>query len=348
MDFGLFYQLPAWPGQDPAQRYRDTLDQIAAGDDLGFDVAWLAEMHFAPQFSIMPSPLVVGAAVAARTQRIRIGIGVTLLPLHDPIRVAEDTATLDIISGGRLEYGVGRGARRQHFEGFGIPVEERNDRFVEALEVLLRAWSDEPLTYDGRFFHYRDVDVIPKPLQRPRPRTRLAVNSDDSAERAARSGLQIMLTPITASHEMLLKRIDIYRRGRAEAGSPATPDDIAVLLPSFVAPDGDTARAGMEKSIMSYVRIVAEVMLGPYLHKGVQGQAPALAERLSTITYPEVLDLMCATGDPDEVTARIQEAVDAYGAGQVICWFNPGGLVEHDKVIDTMRLFMEQVRPRFA
>ena len=349
MDFGLFYQLPAWPGQDPAERYRDTLDQIALGDELGFDVAWLAEMHFVPEFSILPSPLVVGAAVAARTRRIRIGIGVTLLPLHDPIHLAEDVATLDVISGGRLEYGVGRGARKQHFEGFGVPVEERNDRFIEGLEVLLRAWADEPLNYQGHFFQYKDVNVIPKPIQRPHPRMRLAVNSDDSAERAAHYGLQVMLTPITTSHDDLLRRIDIYRRRRAEAGAPASADDIAVLIPSFVAEDGDRARADMENSMMSYVRVVATVMLGAYLHKGAEpGDKPSLGERLNTITYPEVLDDMCATGDPDEVTARIQEAVDAYGAGQVICWFNPGGLVEHDKVTDAMRLFMEQVRPRFA
>lgn len=109
MEFGLFYQLPAWPGQEPRQRYQETLDQITLGDELGFDVAWLAEMHFVPEFSILPSPVVVGAAVAMRTRRIRIGIGVTLLPLHDPLRAAEDAATLDLLSNGRLEYGIGRG-----------------------------------------------------------------------------------------------------------------------------------------------------------------------------------------------------------------------------------------------
>ena len=111
MEFGLFYQLPVWPGQEPRQRYQETLDQIMLGDELGFDIAWLAEMHFTPEFSILPSPVVVGAAVAMRTRRIRIGIGVTLLPLHDPLRAAEDAATLDLLSNGRLEYGIGRGAR---------------------------------------------------------------------------------------------------------------------------------------------------------------------------------------------------------------------------------------------
>ena len=122
-------------------RYRETLEQqIVLADKLGYDTAWLAEMHFVPEYSILPSPMMVGVAAAAMTERIRIGIGVALLPLHEPIRAAEDAATLDILSGGRLDFGIGRGAIAAHFDGFGIPMSERSGRFNEVIDIIRASW----------------------------------------------------------------------------------------------------------------------------------------------------------------------------------------------------------------
>ena len=347
MEYGLFYQLPSWAEQDRKTRYDQTIEQIVLGDQLGFDVAWLAEMHFQPEYSVMPSPIVVGAAVAARTQRIRIGTGVILLPLHDPLRAAEDAATLDIISNGRLEYGIGRGGRPSHYYGFGIPVEDRDERFTEALDVLRGAWADEPLTFHGKHFNYEELNVTPKPLQRPHPRLRIAANSEDSLDRAARMGIPIMITPITNTREDLIERCHSYRRIRDEIGDPATPDDIAVLFPLFVHESGQTALDQMEESVMRYIRIIAQTMLAGYMHHGTDPtQIPPLGLRLNTITYPEVLDTMCIAGDPDQVLTGIQQAQADYGTGQIMCWFNPGGLVPHPQVTDTMRLFMREVTPR--
>jgi alkanesulfonate monooxygenase SsuD/methylene tetrahydromethanopterin reductase-like flavin-dependent oxidoreductase (luciferase family) len=133
MKFGFFFQLPRAPWQSEHERYGDTLAQIMHGDRLGFDTAWLAELHFFPEFSVMSSPLIVAAAAAQHTQRIRLGMAVSLLPLNDPIRNAEDAATVDILSHGRLVFGVGRGTNPLHYGGFNIPMEESRDRFTEAL-----------------------------------------------------------------------------------------------------------------------------------------------------------------------------------------------------------------------
>lgn len=348
MEFGLFYQLPAWPGQGPQQRYQETLDQIVLGDELGFDVAWLAEMHFVPEFSILPSPVVVGAAVAMRTRRIRIGIGVTLLPLHDPLRAAEDAATLDLLSNGRLEYGIGRGSRPQHFDGFGIALSEREGRFVEGLDVLERAWADAPLNYEGRFYRYDNVHVVPKPVQRPRPRLWVAANSDESAERAAQRGLAIMVTPITTAEPALRRRTDTYRRLRRERGDGLPERDIAVLVPMFVTDPAAPPRSDLEQSLMRYVRLTAQTMLGGYVAERAPGSTvPARAERLNTITYDEALREMAVVGDPPRVAERIEAIGQEYGAGQIICWFNPGGLVPDEEVRASMGLFMEQVHPHF-
>jgi alkanesulfonate monooxygenase SsuD/methylene tetrahydromethanopterin reductase-like flavin-dependent oxidoreductase (luciferase family) len=137
MEFGAFYQLPCAAGQSPVQRYDDTLAQAQLAEELGFDTVWLAELHFNPGFSIMPAPLLVGSAIAQATQRIKIGTAVNLLLLHNPIRLAEETASLDILSHGRAIFGIGRGAIASHFEGCGVPLSESRQRFKETLEVVL-------------------------------------------------------------------------------------------------------------------------------------------------------------------------------------------------------------------
>ena len=129
MEFGVFYQLPCAAEQIPATRIQDTIAQCKLADDLGFDAAWLAELHFNPRFSVLSAPLMVASAVAQSTKRIRIGNAVNLLPLHQPVRLAEEVATLDVLSNGRAIFGVGRGSMPTHFEGYGIDQEEgRDDR----------------------------------------------------------------------------------------------------------------------------------------------------------------------------------------------------------------------------
>src|SRR6266446_10113056 len=143
MRFGFFDQLPRADWQSERQRYQDILAQIEFGDELGFDTAWLGELHFIPSFSCLASPLMVLAAAAQRTRRIRLGTAVTLLPLHNPVKMAEDAATVDLLSGGRLEFGVGRGTAPLHYRGYDIPQEESRERFDEAIQFIIGAWSNE-------------------------------------------------------------------------------------------------------------------------------------------------------------------------------------------------------------
>jgi alkanesulfonate monooxygenase SsuD/methylene tetrahydromethanopterin reductase-like flavin-dependent oxidoreductase (luciferase family) len=145
MRFGFFDQLPRADWQSESQRYRDILAQIELGDALGFDTAWLGELHFFPNISCLASPLMILAAAAQRTARIHLGTAVTLLPLHNPVKMAEDAATLDVLSGGRLEFGVGRGATPIFFAGYNVPPEESRERFEESLAVIRQAWTSERL-----------------------------------------------------------------------------------------------------------------------------------------------------------------------------------------------------------
>src|SRR5262245_15775344 len=162
MRFGFFDQLPCAGASSERQRYQDLMARIELGDALGFDTVWLGELHFSRAFSILADPLLVLAAAAQRTTRIRLGTAVTLLPLHNPVKIAEQAAVTDILSNGRLELGVGRGTAPVHYAGYDIPQEESRGRFEEALDFIIEAWTRQSFSYLGTYFRARDLTVVPK------------------------------------------------------------------------------------------------------------------------------------------------------------------------------------------
>ena len=218
MKFGLHYQLPCSPDQSPVQRYRDTLDQAVHAEALGFDSVWPVEQHFNADLSIMPSPLLMLAALAERTRTLRLGIAIVLLPLSHPLRVAEEIATLDVISNGRVEFGIGRGAMPNHFRAFGVPIAENRDRFVEGLEVIRQAWTSDRVSYHGRFFDIERVAVVPKPVQQPHPPIRVAVNSEDTFAVIGRMGLPIFVASQVNPFHRIKRFLPIYHEARQAAG----------------------------------------------------------------------------------------------------------------------------------
>ncbi len=167
MKFGLFYQLPCAPDQHEGTRYTETMEQIICADQLGFDVAWLAELHFNRPFSIMPAPLIVAANLAAQTRRIRLGLAVALLPLQHPLRTAEEAATVDVLSQGRLELGVGRGTIALHFQGLGVSRTESRARFQEALSVIKQAWTEDSFAFNGTYYQIPETALVPNRSKSP-------------------------------------------------------------------------------------------------------------------------------------------------------------------------------------
>ena len=187
--FGLWYDFrnPA-PWRQPGDRlYREILDQIAWAEKNGFDDVWLSEHHFIDD-GYLPSILPVSAAIAARTGRIRIASGVLLMPFHNPIRLAEDIATVDVISGGRFELGVGLGFKREEFAGFGVSSKERGVRTDQSLDILRRALAGETVTFKSEFFDFQNVRVTPAPIQKPCPPIWLGGFTAPALRRAVRFG----------------------------------------------------------------------------------------------------------------------------------------------------------------
>ena len=195
MEFGIFDQLPRGTGQTSGNRYREFIEQCTLADTVGFDSVWMAEYHFNPRFSVMPSPLLVGAAVAKCTSNISIGTAVNLLPLHHPVRLAEEVATLDIISDGRVLFGVGRGSNPEHYSGLSVDVDEARPRFLEGLQVVKASWADENVSHKGQYYDIQDLAVEPKPIQKPHPPIYIAANSDETFPIVGELGHNILVTP---------------------------------------------------------------------------------------------------------------------------------------------------------
>ena len=204
--------------------YARALDRIEIMDHSGYDAVWLAEHHFTG-YSVCPSVHVMAAHVAARTRRLRIGTAVTLAALYHPLRIAEEIALLDVLSEGRVNWGAGRGFDPREFETYFVPPEESAERFREAVEIVLAAWSQERLSFEGRFHRYDDVEVLPKPRQQPHPPTWVAATSPGAIEWAAGRGLSILMDPHSA-HGEIHRKLGLFRRGLERAGHPADGREI--------------------------------------------------------------------------------------------------------------------------
>jgi alkanesulfonate monooxygenase SsuD/methylene tetrahydromethanopterin reductase-like flavin-dependent oxidoreductase (luciferase family) len=171
--------------------YRDELDLITAAEAMGFDTIWLTEHHFADD-GYSPSIIPLAAAIAARTERVRIGFNLLLLPLHNAIRVAEDIATLDVLSGGRIDVGLGQGYARHEFDGYGVDRSERLRRFVEGLDVLHGLWTEDTFSYRGEHYVIDGARLQPKPVQRPTPPLWIGATSLPGVRRAGRRGANLL------------------------------------------------------------------------------------------------------------------------------------------------------------
>ncbi|HVA68561.1 MAG TPA: LLM class flavin-dependent oxidoreductase [Candidatus Binataceae bacterium] len=347
MKFGLFYQMPCAPEQSEPERYRETIEQITLADELGFDVAWLAELHFFRHFSIMPAPLMVAIAAANRTRRIRLGTGVALLPLSNPLRTAEEAATADILTGGRLDFGVGRGTIAIHFQGLGVPRDESRERFDEALEIIRMAWTEERVSFHGRFYNIDDIAVAPKPLQKPHPPIRIAANSPDTAEFAGRKGYDIMAASPINPMPGFFEHVRLYRNALAGGEKPNYKGDVAALFFVCPAESRAAARAEAEGSLMHYFHTIAEQarLGGRDQNEGSYAYLKLTRERALAIKYEAVEETMAVYGPPEECAAKIADVHRQSGIDQLVCWFNAGGLIPHRKVMAAMERFAAKVMP---
>ena len=340
MEFGLFTEFEAPAGMSHATAFDESLAQMKAAEALGLDAVWLAEIHFQKDRSVLSSPLVVAAALAACTRRIKIGIAVQVLPLSHPLRLAEDVATVDHLSKGRLEFGIGRSGLPGHYQGFNIPYSESRERFLEALEILTKAWTQDRFSHEGKYFQFRDVCAMPKPYQKPHPPIRMAATTEETYPLVGRMGLPIFVAPRTISISELKGFIGGYDRGWAAAGH-AGRGDVALSMPVYVAATDRQAREEAEASTMHFFRTISEALKKSETRR-------ATAERLGEISYEDVLREQAIYGSPEAVADRLLALREELRFSSLSAWMNCGSQIPHERVLTSMRLFAERVAPRLA
>lgn len=347
-EFGIFHEFARSAGQTDAEAFAQSFAQVDAAERWGLDVVWLAELHCMPDRGVVSAPLVVASAIAARTQRIKVGIAVQVLPLCHPLRLAEEVATLDHLSGGRLIFGVGRSGFPRTYEAYGVSYAESRERFAEVLEVLQRAWSSERFSFAGDFYTFSNVTLVPKPLQQPYPELRMAATSTDTYPAIGAMGLPIFTAVRLGTIEELGPNIAAYRQAYAAAGHPGQ-GEVYLRVPVYVGESEGEARADPEQSIMQFYRTLGAQIEESATKAGARAieQRAERGQALQTINYEDVLREKVIVGTPDTVARRLEELAGKLGLDGILAELNCGGMLSNAQVMRSMQLLCEQVAPRF-
>ncbi|HXG51577.1 MAG TPA: LLM class flavin-dependent oxidoreductase [candidate division Zixibacteria bacterium] len=340
MKFGAHY-LPTYvPDLDGpvAEFYQRMFVQMEEMDRLGYDHIWVTEHHFATYGGTLPQPPVFLAAVARTTQRVRLGVAINVLPLHNPLEVAETYAMVDVISNGRLDFGVGKGSESHEYKKFGVSQQEATGRMTEGMEILRQAWSDKPVQFKGEFFHYEGVPVLPKPVQRPHPPIWVGcARSEESFRWAGENGFHLMTLPYLYRDPQTLPRfVRAYRDGLARAGHDFTATEVLGKFHIYVSSSLD--------------RAVQEA--GPYLENYVDVHRAADPQRresgLLTVRDPrtQLSEGFVIAGDPERCIDTIEKWRSEVGLTAISGTFHFGGMPQ-EMALKNIRLFAERVMPEF-
>jgi alkanesulfonate monooxygenase SsuD/methylene tetrahydromethanopterin reductase-like flavin-dependent oxidoreductase (luciferase family) len=346
MKFGLFYLFSDFGNITQQRLFDEVLQEIEHGEALGFESVWLPEHHFSV-YGMLGNPLLLAAVVAQRTQRMKIGTAVVVLPFQHPLRVAEDAAMVDALSGGRLLLGVGRGYQPPEFHGFGVRQDESSAMFVESLEIMKRALSGEKFAYDGDYWKIEEaIEIFPKPLQTPHPPLYVASVSRRSLDVAARFNMSLLRAPQFSNLDAVAAAFDEYTGLLREYGhDPATLDQ-PVSIRVHVAPTDEEAKAETEHALWFYHLLGTLVPGAPGREEVPKGyeKYPLNPEALAKLTLEDVWERGTAFGTPERVTEILKMYMRKLGATNFIIQMRIGGL-EHDKVMRSMDLFAKEVMP---
>lgn len=334
MKFGLFTSAQASSGDlgpETGQGFRDYLDFNAAAERLGFHSSFSVEHHFTG-WNQVSATLMLLTALAMRTTRLRLGSAVMVLPWHNPVLLAEQAATLDLLSGGRLDLGIGKGYRHSEFKGFQIAPEEAQARFDEALEIMLRAWTERSrFSHRGRFWRFEDIVVEPPPVQKPHPPLWVAAGSAPSIRHAAARGFNLILDQY-AGPELIAERIALYRAEREAHGLTFDPMQIAIARQLYVAEDEADKAAALRRQA-AYTRRTVEVSRAPTPGDKASSHVLAYADR------PGGTEEHALYGRPEQICAMLEELRQA-GAHYILLIFSGGEM--------QLGRFAREVMPSFS
>jgi alkanesulfonate monooxygenase SsuD/methylene tetrahydromethanopterin reductase-like flavin-dependent oxidoreductase (luciferase family) len=347
VEFGIFHEFERPPGQSEANAFDLGFELVDAAEQWGLDAIWLAELHMTAR-GVVSSPMALASAIAARTKHLRIGTAVQVLPLCHPLRLAEETATIDHISHGRLIFGVGRSGFARTYAAYGVPYAESRERFREVLDVVKLAWTQPTFSYDGTYYHFKDVSLVPRPFQQPHPPVRVAATSPDTFPAIGSLGYAIFAASRLGTLGEIEPNIREYRQAYAAAGHPGQ-GEVFLRVPVYVAQTEDEARQAPAESIMGFYRQLGQQLEASANEPGARPEERRAerGRRLQAITFDEVVRDKTVVGTPEQVTERLQALRDELGLDGILAELNCGGQIPRESVLRSLRLLCEQVMPHF-
>jgi alkanesulfonate monooxygenase SsuD/methylene tetrahydromethanopterin reductase-like flavin-dependent oxidoreductase (luciferase family) len=332
MKFGLFGSAQAQrggPDLDSGAGFRDYIDYNVEAEALGYASTFVVEHHFTG-FGQVSASLNLLTWVAARTSTLRLGTAVLVLPWHNPVLLAEQAATIDLLSGGRLEFGVGRGYRANEFDGFCIPMSEAEARFEESLGLILKAWtSNERFSHHGQFWNFENIVVEPPTRQKPHPPIWMAAGQPESIRKVARRGAKLLLDQF-ASTALTIERFNIYKAEVEAMGRRFDPMDVGVCRAFYVAKNAEDKQKAVEQRLANQQRMskLAD---------------PAGTAKSSMLSFDHTLDAAAESamyGTPDEIAKKL-DTLQAAGVAQVLLNGPAGSLTN-------LRRFAHEVMPAYG
>ena len=330
MRFGVFLMGSRGAG------YRDVLDQAERAEALGFHRIVLAERHFTHEPLLCASPLAVAAAVAARTRHVRIGLAGRVLALDHPLHVAEDAATVDVLSDGRLDFGVVRASLDDEAHRiFGVAREDAEGRFQEALEIILAAWTSESLAHSGRYFSFPEIAVFPRPVQRPRPPVFVVAVSDHRLDWAAQHGHGAVIGALRPP-QAVAAAVERFRAQLTAAGHETGAAELQVNRFVHVAETDEAARDALRRPFTEFMERRA-----PDLRAALEASYGSLP------SFEQMVDDFLLAGSPETVLERLRELRDSAGVSSLLATFS-FVTVPHDRCVSSMELFAREVMPALA
>ena len=325
--------------------YQNITEQICFAEELGFDTVWLTEHHFSP-YGRPSVPAIAGHALA-NTSRIRISTAVVVLPFQHPLRVAEDWATLDHLGRGRVDVGVGRGNQPKEFAGFNLTLHEAEQRFSEALDIIRQAWTEESFSYDGEFWQFPELSVLPKPYTKPHPPLWQAAISDYTVKKIIDRGINGLIGPYLCPHEILKSSyFDAWHRMIKEAGR--TDLQMAHNEFIYVGESDAQVKADVRDHVLWYVRTAAKIWGERDRAKVAEQFAnyTEILEYFDNVSFDEIYDKLGIFGTPDSVAGKI-DWLNREGGLEHLIIFSWFGRLAHEKAMRSMELFAREVMPRF-
>jgi alkanesulfonate monooxygenase SsuD/methylene tetrahydromethanopterin reductase-like flavin-dependent oxidoreductase (luciferase family) len=347
VEFGIFTLMDFYPGMhEEAKYYADTIELARLAERLGYDAIWVGEEHFYT-FGVCPSPQILLTAIARDTQSLRLGTAISLLPFENPLRKAEDFAMLDLLSGGRLDYGVGRGSIPKHFAGFDVDATESRARYEESLEVIKAAWTQQSFSHDGRFWKIPELSVSPRPVQRPHPPIYRGTVSMESYEQAAVIGDNAFVVPwTTGPHEVVRERVSRYRELAKENGH--TDRRVTTILFLFVDEDPQAAVREAREITERYSQHITKAVKTKDRTANTDPNSALFSISDFIVSMPDHVEERAVVGTPAHCIQRLRELDEELGGlDRVAFYFHPGAR-DVASARRTLELFGHEVMPEFT